>query len=164
MYLNDLKYMFKFDRNIANEIFIKMMSSRNVVIAETITWDNFCFILNVLEHIGFHTNGIRTYDINIIVHKTSKDKVLRTISDYHMNVYQGFMECLKLHNKKMCDICNCKKKCFRQCVKCENKLCVECFKNHNNEYINTCPYCRYNLLHHSRNRTILSKIGDFQMY
>ena len=120
--------------------------------------------MNLLEHIGFHTNDIRTYDINIIVHKTSKDKMLRTISDSHMNIYHGFMECLKLPNKKMCDICNCRKKCFRQCVKCENKLCVECFNNHNNEYINTCPYCRYNLLDHSRNRTILSKLGDFQMY
>ena len=64
----------------------------------------------------------------------------------------------------MCDIYNCKKKCFRQCGKCENKLCVGCFKNHNKEYINTCPHCRYNLLDHSRNRTILSKIGDSQMY
>ena len=62
----------------------------------------------------------------------------------------------------MCGICNCEKKRFRQCVKCENKLGVECFKNHNEEYINTCPYCRYSLLYHSRNRTILSKIGDFQ--
>ena len=27
VYLNDLRYMFNFDRNIANEIFIKMMST-----------------------------------------------------------------------------------------------------------------------------------------
>ena len=131
VYLNDLRYMFNLDRNITNEIFIEMMSTRNFDIAETITSDKFCFILNLLEHIGFHTNDIRTYDINIIVHKTSKDKMLRTISDSHMNIYHGFMECLKLPNKNMCDICNCKKKCFRQCVKCENELCVECFKNHN---------------------------------
>ena len=77
-----------------------MMSTRSFVIAETITSDSFCFILNLLEHIGFHTNDIRTYDINIIVHKTSKDKMLRTISDSHMNIYHGFMECLKLHSKK----------------------------------------------------------------
>ena len=63
----------------------------------------------------------------------------------------------------MCDICNCKNNCFRQCVKCEHKLCVECFKNHNKEYVKTCPYCRYNLLDHRRDRTILSKKGDFQM-
>ena len=118
MYLNDLTYMFNFDRNIANVIFIKMMSIINCVIAETITSDHFCFILNLLEHIGFHTNDIRTYDIDIILHKTSKYKMLRTISYYHMNIYHGFMECLKLPNKKMCDICSCKK-CFRQCVKCE---------------------------------------------
>ena len=93
-----------------------------------------------------------------------QDKMLRTISDSHMNIYHGIMECLKLPNKKMCDICNCKKKCFRQCVKCENKLCFECFKNHNKEYINTCPYCRYSLLDHSRNQHILSKLGNIRMY
>ena len=111
--------MFNFDRNIANEILSKLMSSRNLVIAETMTSDSFCFILNLLEHIGFHTHGIRTYDINIIVHKTSKDKMLRTISDSHMNIYHGVMACLKLRNKNICGICNCKKQCFRQCVKCE---------------------------------------------
>ena len=76
------------------------MSSINCAIAETITSYNLCFILNVLEHIGFNTNDIRTYDINIIVHKTSKDNMLRTISYYHNNMYQGFTECLKIHNKK----------------------------------------------------------------
>ena len=64
--------MFNFDRNIANELFIKMMSGRKFVVVETITSDNFCFVLNLLEHIGFHTNEIITYDINIIVHKTSR--------------------------------------------------------------------------------------------
>ena len=96
VYLNDLTYMFNVDRNIANEIFIKMMSIRSFDIAETIASDNVCFILNLLEHIGFHTNDIRTYDINLIVHKASKDKMLRTISYYHINMYQGFIECLKI--------------------------------------------------------------------
>ena len=99
VYLNDLAYMFNFDRNIANKIFIKMRSSRNFAIAETITSNNFCFILSLWEHIGLHTNGIRTYDINTIVHETPKNKRLRTISDSHINIYHGFMECLKLHNK-----------------------------------------------------------------
>ena len=97
-----------------------MMSSRNFVIAETITSDSFCFILNLLEHIGFNTNDIRTYDINIIVHKTSKNKMLRTISGSQISIYQGFIVCLKLSNKKMCDICNCKKQCFRQCEHVKN--------------------------------------------
>ena len=91
--------MFNFDRNIAHEIFIKMMSSRNLVTAETITSYSFCFILNLVEHIGFHTNDIRTYDINIIDHKTSKYKMLRTISGSHMIIYHGFTECLQLPNK-----------------------------------------------------------------
>ena len=137
--------MFNFDRNPANEIFIKMVSSINFVIAETITSDSFCSISSLLEHIGFNTNDLRTYDISITVHKTAKGKILRTISDSHINIYQGFIEC---------GICNCKKKCFRQCENV-NKLCFECFKDHNKEYINTCPYCRYSLLDHSRYRTVL---------
>ena len=127
-----------------------MMSTRSCVIAETITSDNFCFILNLLEHIGFHTNDIRTYDINIIVHKTSKDKMLRTISDSHKNIYHGFMECLKLPNKKMCDICNSKKNCFRECSTCKNKMCIECLKIRNKEYNNSCPYCRYDFIEHTK--------------
>ena len=31
VYLNDLRYMCKFDRNITNDIFINMMSTRNSV-------------------------------------------------------------------------------------------------------------------------------------
>ena len=76
-------------------------------------------------------------------------------------MFHGFMEVLKLPNKKMYDICNCKKKCVRQCVKCKNKMCVECFKNHNKEYINTCAYCRHNLLDHSENRKFMD---DIRMY
>ena len=141
-----------------------MMSTISFVIAETITSYNCCFILNLLEHLGLHTHGILTCCINVIFHKTSEHKLLRTISYYHIHISHGFMECLNIPNNTMCDICNCKNTCVRQCVKCEIKLCVECFNNHNNEYINTCPYCRYSLLDHSRNRTILSNIGDFQMY
>ena len=100
MYLNDLTYLFNFDRNIVNDIFIKMMSNRNLVIAETKTSDNFCFILNILEHKGFHTNDIRTHDINIIVHKTSTYKMLRTTSFYYIHINHGFMECLKLPNNE----------------------------------------------------------------
>ena len=96
-----------------------MMSTRSFVIAETITSDNFCFIFNLLEHIGFHRNDIRTYDINIVIYKNYKDAVTRTITGSAINIFEGFMKCLKLPNKKMCDICNNKKKCFRECVKCK---------------------------------------------
>ena len=41
---------------------------------------------------------IRTYGLNIVTYKNSKDTMDRTIYDYHMNIYHGFMECLKLHN------------------------------------------------------------------
>ena len=90
--------------------------------------------MNLLTHLEiFNIGDIKTYGINIVIYKNSKDTMVRTISDSHMNIYHGFMECLKLPNKKMCDICNNKKKCFRECVKCKNKICVECFNNHNKD-------------------------------
>ena len=56
----------------------------------------------------------------------------------------------RLANKNMCDFCTSKKKCFRECTKCKNKMCIECFKIHNKEYISSCPYCRYNFIEHAK--------------
>ena len=44
---------------------------------------------------------IRTYGINLVIYKNSKGTMVRTISDSHMNIYHGFMECLKLPNKNV---------------------------------------------------------------
>ena len=71
------------------------------------------------------------------------------LSDSYKNIFDGFMKCLKVPNKKMCDICSYLKKCFRQFGKCNNKICIDCFKSHNNNYINACPYCRYTMPEHS---------------
>ena len=42
-----------------------------------------------------------------------------------LDIYYGFMTCLKIPNKEMCDTCNYKKKGFRQCAKCKHKLCFD---------------------------------------
>ena len=76
---------------------------------------------------------IRTYGLNIVIYKNSKNTMIRTITASALNIFEGFMKCIKLPNKKMCDICNNKKKCFRECAKCKSKVCVECFKNHNKD-------------------------------
>ena len=131
VYLNDLKYMLELDNYTAIKLFSKMVVDNNIAIIETIDLPRFCYILNILSHLGFNVNSIRTYDDNIIIYKESKNAMITNIYSSEINVFEGFMECLKLPNKKMCDICNCKKKCFRQCTKCKNKMCVECFKNHN---------------------------------
>ena len=131
MYLNDLEYMLELDSYTAISIFSKMVVNNNIAIIETIDLPRFCYILNILSHLGFNVNSIRTYDDNIIIYKESKNLMITCISSSDRNIFKGFMECLKLPNKKMCDICNCKKKCFRQCGMFKNKLCVECFKNHN---------------------------------
>ena len=136
-----------------------MIKTRNFVIAETIALYNFCFILNLLEHLGFNTDAIRMNNINVIIHKCFADNVVKLISTSDKNIFDGLMNWLKLPNKKMCDICNSKKKCFRECSTCKNKMCIECFKIHNKEYINSCPYCRYDFIEHTKrtnNRCMLN--------
>ena len=136
--------------DLVRAIFCDMMKENNCVIVETITCTNFCYILNLLSHLGFNTEDLRTYNTNFVIYKDSKDTMMTVRSDAVRNIFEGFMKCLKLPNKKMCDICNIKKKCFRECAKCKNKLCVECFKNHNKNCVNSCPYCRYNMIEHSK--------------
>ena len=81
------------DRNDARSFFTKMVVCNNIAIIETITSSNFCFILNLLEHIGVHTEDIRTYDINIVIYKNYKDAATRTITGSAINIFEGFMKC-----------------------------------------------------------------------
>ena len=154
--------MMGLDRHVASSIFSKMVMCNNIAIIETITSDSFCFILNLLTHLNiFKLEDIRTYDINIVIYKNSKDTMLRTITGSAMNLFAGFMKCIKSPNKKMCEICNNKQKCFRECAKCKNKICVECFKNHNKDCVNSCPYCRNNIEEHSQmNKLMEELLGD----
>ena len=156
VYLNELKYMMGLDKHLAISIFSKMIMYNNISIIETLTSDNFCPFMNLLIHLEIYTSGhIRQFGVNIVIYKNSKDTLMRATIGSTKNIFEGFMKCIKLPNKKMCDICNNKKKCFRECAKCKNKLCVECFKNHNKDYVNSCPYCRYNMLEHcNRNRLL----------
>ena len=109
VYLNELKYMFGLDRHVAISMFSKMVMYSNIAIIETITLSNVCSILNLSEHIGVHTMGIRSYGMNIVIYKDSKDTVFRALTGSALNKFEGFMKCIKLPNKKMCDICNDKK-------------------------------------------------------
>jgi len=162
VYLNELKYMMDLDRHVASSIFSKMVMYNNIAIIETITPDNFCFIMNLLTHLDIvDFEDIRTYDINVVIYKNSKNTMLRTTTGSANNIFEGFMKCIKLPNKKMCDICNNKKKCFRECKKCKNKICVECFKKHNKDCVNSCPYCRNNIEEHSQMNELMEELlGD----
>ena len=123
-----------------------MVMYNNIAIIQTITSSNFCFILNLLTHLDiFNIEDIRTYGINSVIFRNYKDTMMRATIGYAMNIFEGFMKCLKLPNKNMCDICNNKKECFRECAKCKHKICVECFNHHNKDCVNSCPYCRYNI-------------------
>jgi len=112
VYLNELKYMMDLDRHVASSIFSKMVMYNNIAIIESITLSNICSILNLLEHIGVHTMNIRSYGMNIVIYKKSKDTMFRALTGSDLNNFEGFMKCIKLPNKKMCDICNIKKNMF----------------------------------------------------
>ena len=148
VYFKELEYMLNLDTQIARHIFSGMFSHGNIAIVETITLYNLAPIVNFLQHIGFPMEDIRTYNLNLILYKDSNQTMNRAMDGSVINIFESYMKCLKLPNKKMCDICNNKKKCFRQCGGCKNKICVECFKNHNKDYIQPCPYCRYTIEKH----------------
>ena len=40
-------------------------------------------------------------NINVIIHECSADKVIKLISTSDKNIFDGFMNWLKLHNKKI---------------------------------------------------------------
>ena len=97
------------DSGIARAIVSGMLKTNNCVIVETITWPNFCPLMNLLTHLGFNLEDIRTYGINIVIHKDYNNTMIRSTTGSVRNVYDGFMNCLKLPNKNMCDTCNNKK-------------------------------------------------------
>ena len=76
----------------------------NMAIIETITLSNVCSILNLLEHIGVRTMDIRSYGMNIVIYKNSKDTMFRALTGSDLNKFEGFMKCIELPNKKMCDM------------------------------------------------------------
>ena len=155
VYAKGLEYMTDLDSGIARAIFSGMIKNNNFVIVETVTPLNFCFLMNLLTHLGFDVDDILSYNINIVIYKKYNYTMTKITTGSANNIFAGFMKCLKLPNKKMCDICNNKKKCFRTCFKYKNKMCYECFKNHNKDYVNSCPYCRYNITEHGKMNNML---------
>ena len=63
---------------IARTIFCGMIKTDHFVIAETVTWPNYCSLMNLLMHLGLDVEGIRTYSINLAIHKYCK---VNTYSD-----------------------------------------------------------------------------------
>ena len=125
--------------------FNEMIIYSNLAIVETIKESSFMYILALTTHLGISIDNTVNFNVNLVIYKKHNNK-FRVVYNYSdRNIFDGFMKCLKLPNKKMCDICNYKKKCFRQCGKCNNKVCIDCFKNNNNKHINSCPYCRYTM-------------------
>ena len=75
------------DSGIARAIFSGMLKNNNLVIVETITWPNFCPLMNLLTHLGFNTEDLRTYNTNLIIYKSSKDTMIRTTTGSAIYIY-----------------------------------------------------------------------------
>ena len=60
----------------------------------------------------------------MILYKESNNTMLIITTGSDTNDYEGFMNCLKLPNKHMCETCNNNNTCFRQCGTCNNQLCI----------------------------------------
>ena len=60
--------------------------------------------MDLLTHLGFNIDDIRTYGISLVIYKDSNSTMIRNTTGSVRNISDGFMDCLKLDNKEMCDI------------------------------------------------------------
>ena len=85
--------------------------------------------------------------ILIVMLYTETQKLSITCTPY-VNVFENFVHVDKLKNRKRCNICQEKKKCFRVCHRCNDKYCVDCFYSLHDDAMKPCPYCRYSFGDH----------------
>jgi hypothetical protein len=64
------------------------------------------------------------------------------------NLFKNYVVDEKLKNRRRCEICNLKKKCYRICGQCKGKVCIECYNKMNSCTLAPCPYCRYSFNDH----------------
>ena len=64
------------------------------------------YVLRIFVHLGFTIDKLINCDVNIVIYKKLSKQVKIVFSDSDRNIFDGFMKCLKVPNKKMCDICN----------------------------------------------------------
>jgi hypothetical protein len=64
------------------------------------------------------------------------------------NLFKNYIVDEKLKNRRRCEICNLKKKCYRICGQCKGKVCTECYNKMNSCKLTPCPYCRYSFNDH----------------
>ena len=76
-----------------------------------------------------------------------------------INVFENFVQNVKLKNARRCNICQNKKKCFRSCFQCNDKYCIECYNNIHKTSMKCCPYCRYSFKEHIEN-SLKKKRGE----
>jgi len=67
------------------------------------------------------------------------------------NLFENYLQSVKLINRRRCEICLERKKCFRECGKCRNKCCFNCFNRIHDTILKPCPFCRYEFQDHIDN-------------
>ena len=132
-------------------MFFDIIRDNNVFI-ESFTKESSPYVFPLLCNTGLAKRFVFDCNCNIIMYYDKSTSALRIIfSKEPDNRFAKFMLKEKLKNRRMCELCCNKSKCFRICGRCDKKQCVQCFKENNKQFINDCPFCRYNFRkHHMR--------------
>ena len=82
--------------------------------------------------------------------KFHENKLDQHLFTPYINVLANYVHTDKEKNRKRCNICQRKKKCFRVCYRCKERYCADCFYNLHDTSMKPCPYCRYSFSEHIR--------------
>jgi hypothetical protein len=142
---------FYWDRRDFKDIAIKIANTKSVFLM---------YLSNPLT-LEMYSICRSIFDMNIDM-DDKPPSLLLGISYYNMHNYGefniSFIPCInffedyvvdeKLKNRRRCEICNLKKKCYRICARCKGKVCIECYNKMNSCTLAPCPYCRYSFNDH----------------
>mgnify|MGYP001209016652 FL=1 len=147
-----MKWMMELKSYEAEEYFQSIILMKNNVFIERLTKNGSQHILKFLNQVGINIenkpNGCpESFNVIFYCGKTEND-IKVVFSKEPINRFNNFMRNEKLKNRRTCELCCVKSKCFRVRGQCEKKQCIQCFKENNKHLINDCPFCRYNFTEH----------------
>jgi hypothetical protein len=145
-----MKWLINLNPKEGKQYFTQIMTSENSAFIETITEDNICNLFQFFDSIGVdHMKMKLGYNCNFVIYTDKhQDKLVIVFTSATNNLFDNFMIKEKLKNRRTCELCCEKSKCFRVCHQCNKRHCVKCFKENNKQFINDCPFCRYTFKEH----------------